>query len=485
LNIIETDVIHYAYDFSVKLYKTLTIFEYNLSDNYWVLFTPDWPGFPIVVDGYVHTTLSYFEGGATVSDVLTRLYNEGDSHYKLDQVLSSIGMLEEKGFLRNYHSVLPYTVPEIENSKFEFFEVWLHINDDCNLSCSYCFVKKKSHTAMSPEVLSKTAHAIAYTAKLNKIKRINIKFAGGEPTLVMPLVEDFRRMLLEEIDGMDIKLHTALISNGTVINKRLISFLKQPDTSISISLDGYGDDHNIFRKFKNSRKGSWDIIQRNLSYMREHSIKPLVLATITEETSKGLPKLIKWVMENDYNVRISIVRNPLNSSSCENIIDAFEKTFTELEDPFIFIDPRDTLRICELQFDYPANGVPCSIGKNHIVIRSDGNIVSCPMVVDEPGITPSEDLLSSCRASFDYSPSQRRSSSSEDDCLNCKWFTVCAGGCPVMNQKILGYPFIKSPLCDFYTYVIPRYAIFFGRKLLQCFRQESSLDKPIECIIEG
>lgn len=469
----DTQEIRYFYDLSVNLFKSHTIFECRIDENHWVLFAPDWPGFPVVVDGRIHSILGRFEGGAAVSDVIADLCAIGGQHQDLDQTLSAIGMLEEKGFLRERPYALPYPVPGDEvRSSNEFFEVWLHINDDCNLSCPYCFVTKKSHTSMSPEIMGQTAHAIASTAKINKIKRINIKFAGGEPTLIMPQVEDFRRRLQEEFHGTDIKLHFALISNGTVINERVISFLRQPDTSISISLDGYGEIHDTFRKFKSSGVGSWDTISQNLRSLRENSITPLILATISGKTSKGLPDLIKWVCSNDYRVRISIVRDaPLDHISSRAIIDGFEKAFVELENPSVFIDPRSSLRICELSFDYPANGVPCGIGINHIVVKSDGNIVSCPMVIDEPGTAPSEDLLSSCRSCFDYSPSRRKSHSSEDNCLNCIWFPVCAGGCPIMNQKLKGYPFTRSALCDFYKYAIPRYLEFFGKKLLQCDSQ--------------
>jgi uncharacterized protein len=485
----------YVCDLSARLFKSGRIFEHRM-DDHWVLFAPDWPGFPIIVNEWIHDILDCFQKGVVVSDVLAEIPSNGTSQYDFDSTFSAISFLEVKGFLRGEPSTLPYQIPTDTGAvKSHSFAVWLHINNNCNLACSYCFVKEKSHTTMSTEVIRSTAHTIANTAKLNRIKQVDLKFAGGEPTLVVPLMEMFQDLLLEELRGTDIVLQTAVLSNGTILSQRLISFLKRPNTGIGISLDGYGTSHDTFRVFKNSKKGSWKTIMRNIEILREHSITPYIMSTISAETSESLPQLVKWIYKNNFRTRLSIVREPkcgLDCSSqqlhneykllCDTMNDAFERVFAELEDPSVFIDLRNALEICELHFDNPANGVSCGIGKTHIVIKPNGNLVSCPMTINENGVTPSSDLLSSCRECFDYSPSQRRCESRDDDCLYCKWFPVCAGGCAITNLRINGHPFTKSPICDFYKYIIPRYLIFFGRKLLHAadkdgYRQLSMIER--------
>jgi len=53
------------------------------------------------------------------------------------------------------------------------------------------------------------------------------------------------------------------------------------------------------------------------------------------------------------------------------------------------------------------------------------------------------------------------------NCLDCNWFPVCVGGCPVNNQRANGNPYTISPLHDYYQYVIPRFLEFTGLKLYQ------------------
>ena len=146
---------------------------------------------------------------------------------------------------------------------------------------------------------------------------------------------------------------------------------------------------------------------------------------------------------------------------------AFDAAFTALEDPAVFIDLRYGLEICELNFDHPSAGVTCGIGDNHLVIKPDGTLASCPMTVMDEGVSCSGDLFEAAARTFVHAPAERFYEREGDDCLHCQWFGVCAGGCPVTNLRIKGHAFTRSPLCSFYKAVIPRYLRFFGTKLLQ------------------
>ena len=208
-------------------------------------------------------------------------------------------------------------------------------------------------------------------------------------------------------------------------------------------------------------------------------INPYIMSTISKESSKGLPDLTRWIFENELKTRLSVVREPtcsLNSDTeeqkqqykilNEEMKAAFSYAFMELEDPSLSIPLQDGLDICELHFHKPVFGASCGIGNNYFVINQEGELSNCPLEVND-GIPTNDDLIQIGKNNFKYSPSDRRDKNDEDDCTNCQWFPVCEGGCSVTNKRVNGHPFTKSPLCAFYKYVIPRYIVFFGRKLLQ------------------
>jgi len=150
---------------------------------------------------------------------------------------------------------------------------------------------------------------------------------------------------------------------------------------------------------------------------------------------------------------------------CERYQNNFERTFQVLEDEKYILDLPDALPIAELSFDRPAPGICCGIGYNHIVIRHDGNVASCPMTVNEQSVAVSDDLFECGCRTFGYSPLDRREA--DGDCKACSWYNVCSGDCPITNFRIYGNHFTRSPICEFWKYAIPRYLAFYGTKLLQ------------------
>ena len=216
---------------------------------------------------------------------------------------------------------------------------------------------------------------------------------------------------------------------------------------------------------------TWLRILKNIDRLQNNNISPFIMTTITKGTQHGLPELIRWVFSRGLQMRLSVVRELScgPDADCHAFAETmghfFNDTFALLEAEQILFDPRLDLQICELRFDQPASWVACGIGSNHLVVRPDGTLVSCPMTVDTLGHPAGEDLLAACRDTFQFKPSGSREGTDGTGCLSCRWFPVCAGGCPVNNEQTRGHPFARSPLCAFYQTVIPRYLDLFGRKL--------------------
>jgi radical SAM protein with 4Fe4S-binding SPASM domain len=68
-----------------------------------------------------------------------------------------------------------------------------------------------------------------------------------------------------------------------------------------------------------------------------------------------------------------------------------------------------------------------------------------------------DNLLQDVQATVQHMPFDASSLQGQAECLSCQWYTVCGGGCPTGNERVNGHPYTKSPLCEFYKYVIPRY----------------------------
>lgn len=456
-----------VYDLSRKLFISGRLFRAPLERGY-VLFNPDFYGLPIVAADWVVRIMDGFVGGAHVGAVLGSLpetVHLGDS-------LDVIEYLEDHGFLRASPTPERYTAAELGSEATRGIGIWLHVNNHCNLDCEYCFVQKSKST-MSSETVAQTVEYIRSTVETRNLTDVLVKFAGGEPTLALATMEDFHARLCAALQPLGTRLRFGVLSNGTILFPRLLEFLKRAGATMAISLDGFGAaTHDIYRVYKGSRKGSWDRILANIEVLKSNRIPISINATISERSCPSLPQLLKWIVENRFRTRLGIVRScsPSFDSETERFSEvmaaAFDAALTEVEKPQYRLDLRYGIAICELHFDVPMRSACCGIAANHVVFQDDGQLASCPMTIREEPVPAGRDLLTAVRTTFRHTAAER-DGNSESNCLDCQWFPVCASGCPVMNLRVKGTAFTTSSLDPFYKFVIPRYVMFVGRKLLQ------------------
>lgn len=476
----------FEYSLGTTLFASDRVFMRPL-DQHHVVFSPDTQGGPFLVSDPIRQLISRFEGGASVGEALI---GAAPGKLSFGGLLDAVSFLEDRGVLRSESTPLRYSATRLDQTPARGISVWFHINNHCNLDCSYCFVHKFK-SAMDDETFATFVKQLEATVDARGLTGVTVKFAGGEPTLDLKRLEVYHGELKARMEAKGVRYRSAILSNGTAVTDRLISFLKTEGVSLSISLDGYGaEGHDIYRVYKNSRRGSWDRIAKNVEQLLDEGIKPYITATISAASSATLPDLVQWIFSNGMRTRLGVVREPdepwstqaemkdayrrLTATLCEN----FEKAFQVLEDDAYRINPVSDMTICELRFSNPGFSAPCGIGSSHIVLQDDGRIASCPMTIREESAQDAElDLLDAMAKTFPLDADRRNAS--DKNCLDCQWFPVCVGGCPVNNERTNGDPYSISPLHDFYQYVIPRFLEFSGNKLSQEARHRGTHDRDL------
>lgn len=459
-----------AYDLSTTLHRSNRSFVDSV-DSHYVLFNPDFPGNPIVISQECWRLLSAFDQGMTIGEAI------GRCDLEFSKALSYIDYFYDHSYLRITQNPPRYRADDRLDNHISNLSFWIHINNHCNLDCSYCFVDKYKAT-MSDVTIETITSQIRSTVDSRKVKNINITYAGGEPTLSLDTIFKFSSKLRTKLDGSDAWLHEAIITNGTRISDKLIDFIQSNNCSIGISLDGYGAEfHDRHRVFKVSRKGSWDLVESNIQLLLQHGIRPYVMVVVSAETSESLPQLVRWIGERNMNMRLSVVRQPDGQWSppdwkaaykrlTDKIIPDFDSAFGELEQEKYSYEWARRIRLCELHFETPSYSTSCGIGSSHVVVQDDGSLASCPMTIRETQVISESDLIRATARTVSVSP-RSRNDSTEKNCLDCQWFPVCVSGCPVTNARVKGAPYTISPMHDFYAYVIPRFVRFLGIKLKQ------------------
>lgn len=169
----------------------------------------------------------------------------------------------------------------------------------CNLNCPYCYVgdERKKEELTTQEWFNIIDQIPFYSF---------VTLVGGEPLLrkdFIPILEKTAKKTFGKLN---------VVTNGALINDELIeAFIRTKMMLLSVSLDGYGKNHDINR----NKAGLFDKVISNLDKLNEKkgkNKKPMIdIKTIVLENNlDDLPKLYKLCNDMGFEfLSISFLRN--------------------------------------------------------------------------------------------------------------------------------------------------------------------------------
>lgn len=182
----------------------------------------------------------------------------------------------------------------------------LELTYRCNLQCPYCYIgNSRNKDEMTTQEWFNIIDQIPFYGFISLL--------GGEPLLrkdLIPILERASKQVMGKVN---------VISNGILLSEEIIdSFIKYNLLLLSVSLDGYGVNHDLNR----GKEGIFDVIISNLEMLQSKKNKkgPLIdIKTIVLENNlDDLPKLYKLSSDMKFNFfSIGFKRNNhLKQNSC-------------------------------------------------------------------------------------------------------------------------------------------------------------------------
>lgn len=113
--------------------------------------------------------------------------------------------------------------------------VSIAITDECDFTCSYCYVNLKDRYLLTEDILK-------YCKELDSLGTFDIAFGGGEPTLHPDLVRICQSIWKETKLGISITTH------GHHLTEDLVLKLKDNISFLRISIDGVEPIYSTLRK---------------------------------------------------------------------------------------------------------------------------------------------------------------------------------------------------------------------------------------------
>lgn len=113
------------------------------------------------------------------------------------------------------------------------FTLEVSVTEKCNLSCPYCYVANKM-TFMTKEVFDEGLIKLHKLVRLSGEDSYRVSFFGGEPLLNFELIKHAVPILKKDNMCKGINI----ISNLTLLNDEITSYLKENEVGVSWSFDG-------------------------------------------------------------------------------------------------------------------------------------------------------------------------------------------------------------------------------------------------------
>jgi radical SAM protein with 4Fe4S-binding SPASM domain len=186
----------------------------------------------------------------------------------------------------------PNSLPPISSAFFV-------LTQRCNLSCKYCFVEQKDYD-MSYQIAKDATDFLAANANENNPPSIN--FFGGEPLLRW---DDIIVPLSLYIRSKYPNFKLSLTTNGILLDKEKLEFMKRYDIGHLFSIDGNKETQDLNRPCKNG-KSSFDILKDKIPMVLEYQPNGTFRSTIDHDT-KDIIGNFKFAVESGFKNIFAIV----------------------------------------------------------------------------------------------------------------------------------------------------------------------------------
>lgn len=167
------------------------------------------------------------------------------------------------------HNVYMGTLPPIWGGNKRIKTITFSITDECNLRCTYCYFKHKTHkNVMTFDTAKKAIDDILTDSSNNKYDGVIWDFIGGEPTLEMGLIDkisDYILYRMYELNHKWLYCYRFMIgTNGLLYcNPEFQQYIKKHrgNISVTVTIDGSKEKHDLSR-IKKDGSGSYDDVKK-------------------------------------------------------------------------------------------------------------------------------------------------------------------------------------------------------------------------------
>ncbi len=434
------------------------VVEMTLNSGFSLLFNPLGRGGVVVVNEAARQILREFQQPTAQRAVQAKLAVAGEDFAAVVSRLSQFDIVHPAECL-----------PERPADGGRVLTAWLHVTNECNMRCPYCYINKTAE-GMDISTGRAAVETIIRSAATNGFPAVKLKYAGGEASLNQHTLLGMHTYAQELAAGAGLELQATLLSNGVALSPRLIGYLKSAGIRVMISLDGVDSSHDVQRPLR-SGKPSFRLVERTIAQLIQHDHPPHLSITITSRNASGLPEVVRFALDRDLTFSLNLFRDNDCAASFPDLQYEEQAMISALLDSFGVIEsflPRWSVlgSVLDRGQLLESRRRSCGVGQDYLVIDQRGRVAKCHMEIERTlGDIFTGDPLNLIRQ--DTATVLNLPVEEKEGCRSCTWRYWCSGGCAVATFRATGRYDIKSPNCNIYKAIYPQALRLEGLRVLK------------------
>ncbi len=337
-------------------------------------------------------------------------------------------------------------------------QIILKMTTACNLNCSYCSEGDQPSRRMPEEIFFKLVNELPPLLDRLPTRDAEFLFHGGEPLLygrenLTRLIEYAR----EHLSEYHIKF--LMQTNGTLVDDDWIEFFKTNEIGVGVSLDGYPEIHDQFRRTKDDRPTA-AIILDNIKKMRAAGLNVGTLMVLNSAVNAD--KLFDFILEHSLHPKIQPVIACGRAADRRDIVElytAYVDVMKRLLERSLSVEIPDVIDPLDETLDAIIGSTPLrecafngSCGRDFISVYPDGETGFCGRDNAARHFTygnlRDQSLLELYNSVNAEKIRGRQQYLRSNDCKNCSDWELCHGGCAFEAVNAFGTLEARYPNCS-------------------------------------
>lgn len=178
----------------------------------------------------------------------------------------------------------------------------IYLTTECNFQCSYCYEEYTKNISINKEKLKVIIDFILDCEEKKDTDTLAINFMGGEPLLKKDLIFQAINYIKDRCKK---KVLYYMTTNGSLLDEKMIIWMKQHNFFLRISVDGNEETHRKNRLQKNGRN-DYKKIMENLKCVKRNGLMYSIRMTVAKNTLDQIYNNVTYFYELGFD-KISIV----------------------------------------------------------------------------------------------------------------------------------------------------------------------------------